>query len=107
MELVMNTGETELHRQLEFLQRIATDWLNRTDLKREFGVTDTTIHRWLTDLRHYGADIVSMNRGKNRHAYVVVNWEEIGPMVNRWLELEREKEREFGRLLEVGEGNDR
>lgn len=84
---------TDLLNILTMIQRIADG--SRLSLIRDYDVGDimsdfrvsrATAYRWIEDAKHLGASIERFDGGLS-----VANYSEIGPRVERWIELERDK----------------
>ena len=82
----------ERYRQVLFLQGIASRPRDRADLMRDFGISKTTVSRWLKDLRSLGASIVSIRGSDNRSVYVVQNADAVQALCSRWIDLEHQQD---------------
>ena len=94
---------SELGEMLKTLQRIADGSGRTEDLTKDLGISQNTLRRRITDLRHLGADIVPVRASGAKTgpwAYVIRNWRQIKPMVDKWSRLEQDREQVIERGLD-------
>lgn len=61
------------------------------DMKQEYGISTATANRWLKEARHLGVRIACDRSLDGPPQYVVVNWDQIGPKAQKWLQLEEQQ----------------
>ena len=92
---------SELGEMLKTLRTIADGTGRTEDLTKDLGISQNTLRRRITDLRHLGADIVPVRASGAKTgpwAYVIRNWRQIKPMADKWSKLESERDK----VLESG-----